>query len=213
MVINDSQKLIFFMTPRCSSTTLHELITSNFTGCRTVTSTTSAGVVHHHTRMAGMWENKYCKYTAVVPTRPLLEWAVSCYNNFVGNFPHYNFSSSFDDFVVNMRGIDTRYGDEMTGFNWFQHSPQNMIALGRGRLPNFTRIVTLRHDHLMEDMWQIIESGFHRNMLIPNVRRNSCHPVAKVNISDDVKRAIVKLCCPFGEGWDEKQRAKIAKLP
>ena len=212
MIINDKNKIIFFLTPRCSSTTLHDIIVNNLFGCNTVTSVTSANVIHHHTRLDGKWQNKYIKYTAVVPTRPLLNWAISCYDNFVSNFPKKNFSSSFEEFVVNMHGIDTRYGNETPGFDWFKHSPQNMIALSRGRKPSFMKILTIRHDHLMEDLWQIIEDKFQKNITFPNIITKSCHPTAKVSVSDEIKKSIVDLCCPFGEFWDEEHIAKKTKL-
>jgi hypothetical protein len=206
MIINDRYKFIVLLPPRCASHSIKNTLLQNFEYCRTKHTPTPNGKTHHHTKLENNWFDGILNYNIIVPTREIMSWAKSCYSNFVGNFERIvkEENITFTDFVLKYHGIDRRYKDKAPGFDWFGHSPQN-ILLKDGKLEKFKGLYFIRHDHYQDDIHAVLNflygprpkftKIFHKNSFIPRVEEN---------FDPKIKNEIERLSCPLGKNFGIK---------
>ena len=210
MVINDYYKFIVLLPPRCASHSIKNTLLRNVYTCRTRHTPTPNKKTHHHTLIQDIWFDGIENYHIFLPFRPIESWIKSCYSNFLSNFEFKVEAMSFEEFIIDRHGVDNRYGSLAEGFDWFAHSPQNMI-LKNGNLEKFKEIIPIKHDNYYKELY------FHFKRLYGNIQpfkkevlhKNAFHTRTQEKWSKELENIVVKLCCPLGEDFEEKMYWKI----
>lgn len=209
MLLNHFYKFIVLLPPRCSSHSIKNTLLRNIYTSITKHTPTPNKKTHHHTLLQDNWFDNIQDYVIFLPYRPLVSWIKSCYSNYATNFENKIELLSIEDFILNNRGVDNRYGSSIQGFDWFGHSPQNML-LKNGKLENFKEIIPIKYDNYHSELY------FHINRIfgpIPPFKKEVLHRNAfhsrMYSFDPRLEKVAIDLCCPLGKDFEENLYWKI----
>jgi len=210
MLLNHFYKFIVLLPPRCASESIKATLLSNINNFKIkYTPTPLKKINHHHTLLQDNWVENIKDYVIFLPYRPLTSWVISCYSNYATNFENKVDLLNIEDFILINNGVDNRYGPSMKGFDWFAHSPQNML-LKCGKLENFKKIIPIKYNQYYSEFY------FHINTLfgpIPPFKKEIFHKNSfhsrMLSFNAMYEKVLIDLCCPLGKDFEENLYWKI----
>lgn len=102
---------------------------------------------------------------------------------------------TWEEFVLDHQGIEKRYND--FSFDWFDHSPDNMICDQNKKQIPCNRLVRVRFDHLNEDLLPELDRILGYQVKRTLKPRNHANRPLKLQTTPEMKAIIYAKCCPL----------------
>ncbi len=195
MIIFTKYNVTILLPPRCASNSIIQMVESVSNEGKLISTPRS----FHHVKVSEV-DFDFSSHTIFLPYRPLKQWVTSCYSKFKLDFPEHAGKISFDKFVLN-KGIDYRgdycginWSDWKGGFEWFNHSPENLLLNRNGEQVVCKELILIEVNHLENLFWKLNKMI---NIPIPNLIYMNEVTNEKIDISESQLEMIREVCCPL----------------